>query len=221
LESRDNDFGRRNQTLLVHIVTVIENGPRRYSGMGLPATGKEVSISNMSVFRLAGGKVIERWAVFDFMRMMGQLGILPGVQEQTNKNIVTRYHEQVWNNGRLDLMEEFIAEDFGDDNVRQIPGHNSRDTLKASIGGALKALPDFQITLHDVIANGTKVVTRFTYTATHQGELMGIPATGKKLTVTGATIFRLENARITQFWNFNDNLGLMQQMGVVPAPESD
>jgi steroid delta-isomerase-like uncharacterized protein len=136
----------------------------------------------------------------------------------TNKAIVRHYYEQVWNNGRLDLVEEFIAEDFGKDNMHQIPGHNSRDSLKASIGSALEALPDIQITLHDVIAEGNKVVTRSTFTATHQGELMGIPATGKQLTVSGATIFRLDNARITLFWNFNDNLGLMQQLGAFRPP---
>jgi steroid delta-isomerase-like uncharacterized protein len=117
----------------------------------------------------------------------------------TNKAIVRHYYEQ-------------------EDNMHQIPGHNSRDSLKASIGSALEALPDIQITLHDVIAEGNKVVTRSTFTATHQGELMGIPATGKQLTVSGATIFRLDNARITLFWNFNDNLGLMQQLGAFRPP---
>lgn len=136
---------------------------------------------------------------------------------EMNKAVVRRYHEEVWNNRRVDLLEEFIAEDFGEYDEQHVPGHNSRDILGASISSALEALPDFQMTLHDIIAEGNRVAIRYTYTATHQGDLLGIPATGKHLKVSGAAIFRLDNGKITQFWGFNDNLGLMQQMGVVPT----
>ena len=142
------------------------------------------------------------------------------MSSETNKAIVQRYYDQVWNNGRLDLVEEYIAEDFHEDNGPNIPGLNGRDALKAIIGGIRASLPDFQITLHDVVAEGDKVVTRSTFTATHQGELFGVPATGKQLSVSGSAIFCLENARIVQLWNFNDNLSMMQQLGVVPMPEA-
>lgn len=142
------------------------------------------------------------------------------MSSETNKAIVQRYYDQIWNNGRLDLVEEFIAEDFSEDNGPSIPGLNGRDALKAVIGGIRASLPDLQIALHDVVAEGNKVVTRTTFTATHQGELMGIPATGKQLEVSGAAIFRLENARIAELWNFLDNLSMMQQLGVVPTPEA-
>ena len=139
---------------------------------------------------------------------------------ETNKAIVSRYVEQVWNNGRLDLIEEFFADDVTEHGIPQIPGLDGRESLKAVIGGAREALPDIQLTLHDVIAEGDKVVTRYTWQATHQGELMGVPATGKQLTNSGAGIYRLSNARIVEIWNFFDNLGLMQQLGVVPTPEA-
>lgn len=142
------------------------------------------------------------------------------MSSETNKAIVQRYYDQIWNNGRLDLVEEFIAEDFSEDNGPNIPGLTGRDTLKAVIGGIRASLPDLQIALHDVVAEGYKVVTRYTFTATHTGELMGIPATGTQLTVSGAAIFRLENARIAELWNFLDNLGMMQQLGVIPTPEA-
>ena len=137
---------------------------------------------------------------------------------ETNKAIVRRLHEEVWTKRRLELLEEFIAEDFGEYDEQPVPGHKSRDILRASIGSALEALPDFQITLHDVIAEGNKVAIRYTSTATHQGELLGIPATGKHLEMSGATIFHLDKDKITQFWGFNDNLGLMQQLGVTLTP---
>jgi steroid delta-isomerase-like uncharacterized protein len=142
------------------------------------------------------------------------------MSSETNKAIVQRYYDQIWNNGRLDLVEEFIAEDFSEDNGPNIPGLNGRDALKVVIGGIRASMPDLQITLHDVVAEGNKVVTRYSFAATHQGELMGIPATGNQLAVSGAAIFRLANARIEELWNFLDNLGMMQQLGVVPTPET-
>lgn len=135
----------------------------------------------------------------------------------TNKAIVSRYMEQVWNNGRLDLMEEVMDEDAFEHGLPQLPGMNGRDSLTAIIGGIRSSLPDVQITLHELIAEGDKVVTQWTMTATHQGELMGVPATGKQLTNTGATIYRLADARIVEISNFADNLGLMQQLGVIPT----
>lgn len=139
---------------------------------------------------------------------------------ETNKAIVSRYIEQVWNNGRLDLIEEFFDEDIVEHGIPSLPGMNRRESLKAVLGVGRNALPDIKLTLQDVIAEGDKVVARWTMKATHEGELMGVPATGKQLTQSGAAIYRLSNARIVELWNFPDNLGLMQQLGIVPTPEA-
>lgn len=136
----------------------------------------------------------------------------------TNRVLVSDYIEQIWNNGRLDLVEEYLAEDIVEHNIPQIPGLNRRDSLKAVIGGARESLPDIQLTLHDVIAADDKVVTRWEMLATHQHELMGVPATGKQLIQLGAAIYRLANGKIAEIWNFPDNLSLMQQLGIVPSP---
>ena len=138
----------------------------------------------------------------------------------TNKAIVSRYNEQMWNQGRLDLADEFLAEDVVEHGAPQIPGMNGRDSLKAIIGGMRKSLPDIQVTIHEVIAEDDKVVTYWTMKATHQGELMGVPPTGKQLTNVGVGIYRLANARIVEIRVFADNLGFMQQLGVVPTPEA-
>ena len=81
----------------------------------------------------------------------------------------------------------------------------------------LNAFPDIKISIDDEIAEGDKVVFNWTSRGTHQGELYGIPATGKQVTNTGMTIYRLENAKIAELWFIGDNLGMMQQLGVVPA----
>jgi steroid delta-isomerase-like uncharacterized protein len=139
---------------------------------------------------------------------------------ETNKAIVSQYMEQVWNNGRLEQIEEYFTEDVVEHSIPKIPGLNGRDTLKAVIGGARQSLPDIQITLLDVIAASDKVVTRWEMIVTHQNEFMGVPATGKQLTQSGAAIYRLTDGKIAEVWNFPDNLSLMQQLGIVPTPEA-
>jgi steroid delta-isomerase-like uncharacterized protein len=139
---------------------------------------------------------------------------------ETNKAIVSRYIEQVWNNGRLEQIDNCFVEEIAGHTLPQIPGLNGRDTLKAVIGGARESLPDIQLTLLDVIGAGDKVVTRWEMIATHQHEFMGVPATGKQLTQSGAAIYRLTDGKIVELWNFPDNLGLMQQLGIIPTPET-
>ena len=81
------------------------------------------------------------------------------------------------------------------------------------------AFPDVSFTVEDMIAEGDKVVDRMTWQATHQGPFMGIPPTGNRLTVTEIHINRIAEGRIVERWAQPDLLGLMQQLGAVPAPD--
>ena len=76
-------------------------------------------------------------------------------------------------------------------------------------------LSDYQIVIEDVIAEGDKVVVRISEGGVHTGELLGIPATGKRFQGTGIHIVRLENGKIAEHWREQDTLGTMQQLGVV------
>ncbi len=80
------------------------------------------------------------------------------------------------------------------------------------------AFPDEETTFEDQIAEGDKVVTRWTGRGTHQGELMGISPTGTQVTITGITINRFSGGKIEEQWNNFDQLGVLQQLGVAPAP---
>ncbi len=91
------------------------------------------------------------------------------------------------------------------------------DAAKASIEGYRTAFPDLRITVEDQIAENDRVVTRWSAKGTHQGELLGIPATGKQSTVTGITIDLVVDGRIAESWTNWDTLGMLQQLGVVPA----
>ncbi len=136
---------------------------------------------------------------------------------ETNKAIVRRYMEQVWNEGRGDLFEEFFAENIVHHGIPSEPGLAG---MKAGYATSMNAFGDLQLTADDMIAEGDKVVTRWSLVATHKGELMGIPATGKQITMTGIGIYRMANARIVELWYFADNVSLMQQLGIIPTPEA-
>ena len=134
---------------------------------------------------------------------------------ETNKAIVRRYIEQVFNEGRLDLLEEFLAEEFESHTNLQPGPEGVKMFYTASIG----AFPDQKTTIDDVIAEGDKVVVRATFKATHLGELFGIPPTARSVTMSWIAIYRLANGKIVEHWYQDDNLGLMQQLGVIPTPE--
>ncbi len=80
------------------------------------------------------------------------------------------------------------------------------------------AFPDIQMSVEDVIAEGDKVVARWTVCATHQGELMGIPPSGNRMEVTGISIGRIEGGKFVETWSNYDTLGMMQQIGAIPEP---
>jgi predicted ester cyclase len=82
----------------------------------------------------------------------------------------------------------------------------------------LGAFPDLKVTSDFQVAEGDKVVMRWTGTGTHTGELMGIPATGKRIEMTGIGIQRIAGGRIVEEWVESDQMGMMQQLGVVPPP---
>ncbi len=122
---------------------------------------------------------------------------------EENKAIARRYIQDVWDKGDFDAEKELVADNI----VQYLPGQPP----------ASGAFPDWHGPLEDVIAEGDKVTTRWTFQGTHQGELFGIPATGKQVTLTGMGIYRIENGKIVELWTNFDQLGMLQQLGVVPT----
>ena len=115
-----------------------------------------------------------------------------------------------------DALKEVYAEDLvlhePDEDIVGIEG------LKQFLSMIRAAFPDLRVTLEDAIAEGEKVVSRWTAQGTHQGELMGIAPTGNRVTLTGITIHRIEDAKIVEEWENWDALGMMQQIGAVRSP---
>jgi len=82
----------------------------------------------------------------------------------------------------------------------------------------LGAFPDLHLTLEDIIAEGDKMVTRWTMRGTHQGASLGMPPTGKQCTMPGIGIFRLDGGKVAELWVIYDQLGMLQQLGMAPMP---
>jgi len=135
---------------------------------------------------------------------------------EENKALVRRFEEEVWNQRNPSLVGEFFAASH----VFRAAGSPplDREGHRQMIAHFQNAFPDGQNTADDLIAEGDKVAHRWTYRGTHLGEFQGIPPTGRQVTLTGISIWRFEEGKIVESWHELDTLGLMQQLGVVPAP---
>lgn len=133
-----------------------------------------------------------------------------------NKAIVRRFYEETfWGNGDLGMLDDFVASDFVDHTP--VPGLSpDREGLKQVVAMIRSAFADRQGTIHQCIAEGETVVVHWAMHAIHDGEFMGISPTGRQVENTGIDVFRLVDSKIAEAWHVEDNLGLMQQLGVVP-----
>ncbi len=136
---------------------------------------------------------------------------------EENKALVRRFIE-VANQGNVTEVSTTLDELFVPDFVRHDPagGFRSREDYKQFLFSLQAALPG-QLTLEDLIAEGEKVVVRYTFHGTHQGQWRGLPPTGKAVTFTGIFICRIRDGKIVEGWENADTLGLVQQLGVIPA----
>ena len=142
---------------------------------------------------------------------------MAGCEKKTedNKAIARRALEEVWSQGKLDVIDEIFAADFVL-HVAGSPDIHGPEGYKQFVADARSAFPDLQFTIEDQIAESDKVVTRYTFTGTHKGDFMGIPPTGVQVTVTGIDIDRIAGGKIVEEWTSYDALGMLQQLGVIP-----
>ena len=136
---------------------------------------------------------------------------------EENKVLIRRFYEEVFNTKNLNALDEFCSSDFVDYNPAQgqAPG---REGVKQIFAAYTAAFPDLTATVEDQIAEGDKVVVRMSVRGTHRGELMGIAPTEKQITVSGIDIFRIVSGKVVERWGNTDELGMMQQLGVIPVP---
>jgi steroid delta-isomerase-like uncharacterized protein len=137
---------------------------------------------------------------------------------EANKAIVVQLYEEIFNKGDLDLADKMIAPNAINHDPQLPPGVPSGPQgLKAAVIMLRSAYPDDHHTIEDLIAEGDKVVVRLTHSGTHQGAFLGLPPTGKHITNTSIHIFRFADGQLVEAWANRDDLGLLQQLGAIPA----
>ena len=137
------------------------------------------------------------------------------MMSEENKALVRRMYDEVVGQRKIEVLDELLGDDFVEHET--MPGiPPGREGVKALIGMFLSAFPDMQFELGDIVADGDVVASRMTMTGTHQGEFMGIPATGRSINVNSMEFLRVANGRVVEHWGVTDQAAMMQQLGVGP-----
>ncbi|GGT84305.1 MULTISPECIES: ester cyclase [Streptomyces] len=134
---------------------------------------------------------------------------------ETNKALVRRFFEEVLNGRRTEIVDELAAMDYKEHDP--LPGQREgREGLKDRVAMLVEGLaPTFS--MDDIIAEGDRVVVRWTNTATHSGTFLGIPPTGRSCRFAGVDIFRLDGGRLAEHWHVVDQLSMLQQLELLPS----
>lgn len=136
---------------------------------------------------------------------------------EANKALARRWYAEVFAKKNLRAIDELVSPHVLDHAAP--PGTPAGiEGAKQILGMYLAAFPDVHLAVEDMIAEGDKVVVRYTIRGTHKGDLMGIPPTGKPVTLAGIEILRVAGGKIVEHWESLDELGMMRQLGVIPAP---
>jgi steroid delta-isomerase-like uncharacterized protein len=132
----------------------------------------------------------------------------------SNKALILRFYDEVWNHGRLDAADDIFAPDYIRHDLRPgqgLPGPAGQKKIAADFRAAF---PDVRNTVDLIVAEDDLVVARWTTTGTHTGPWGDVAPTGKPARFSGVNIFRIRDGRVVELWNHRDDLGLMQQLGV-------
>ena len=134
---------------------------------------------------------------------------------EENKALVRRFVSEVQSRGNIDALDEMCSPDFV--NRSSPPGVPTNcEGVKQLTAMFRQAFPDSYFTIEDMMAEEDKVATRKTFHGTHKGEFMGIPPTGQQVSMGLIDIVRIAEGRVVEHWAVGDNLGMMQQLGIVP-----
>jgi steroid delta-isomerase-like uncharacterized protein len=138
---------------------------------------------------------------------------------EENVAILRRWFHEVWNEGRTEIVYEYLDDNIFATGEAESP-IRSREEFLAFVATVRGALPDMKVVVEDAFGVDDRVVLRYTVHATHTGNHLGVPATGKKVSFAGISMVRFSNGKIVQGWDSWDQLKLMQQIGAVQVPKA-
>jgi steroid delta-isomerase-like uncharacterized protein len=138
---------------------------------------------------------------------------------ELNKTVARRIIAEVINRGDMAAFDALVAPEYQDHSGDPADPPVGREEYRQLVQGSRAALPDLHMTLDDVFAEGDKVVVRVTWHASHSGDFLGIPSTGKPFTMTGIGILRIVDGRLVERWNVSDVLSAMRSLGATLTPD--
>jgi predicted ester cyclase len=135
---------------------------------------------------------------------------------EENKALVRRQEEELFSCGNLDAADEIYAPEYVGHDPSNPEDIRGLEAAKQAASEYRQAFPDLQVTVEDLIAEGDRVAARLRFRGTHLGELDGIAPTGRRVDCTGIVISRMEGGKIAEDWANFDDLGMMQQLRLIP-----
>ena len=217
----DDQFAEGERVVTRCTVTATHKG----EFMGIPPTGKQITVTWMDITRVIDGWIVGTASYIDELGLMQQIGVIPPDREEyawgepseitgdpgdpeTNKAIVLRGIEEIWNQSNLDVADELLHPDhFFNEAGYPLRGV---DAYKENVAKWRSALSDLDVEVDVILAEGDKVATKVTFTGIHTGTLFGIPATMLNVKFTGTSISRIADGKAVETWMVKPNLEIMQ-----------
>lgn len=196
------DIIAENQEVVIHWTV---RGTQKGRFLELEPSGKQVVVSGTSIHRLENGRIVELWSDWNPQALRAQTRV------DANLELVRGMIEEVWNNRRPEMMDDYITRDY----LRHSPSGELRGAtgFRKDYDTYTGAFPDCRIRIDEIFSEGDRVTVRWTGLGTHKGKLMGIPPSGQKVTVPGLSIFRVQGGRVAEEHAVWDTLGMVKQMG--------
>jgi steroid delta-isomerase-like uncharacterized protein len=190
----------------------------------IPPTGKAFRIDGMTWLTIKDGTIRESLANEDTVGLLTQLGVLPSPEPapaasspEQNMATVGRYFNELMNERKLDVIEEIMSPNVAF-RIATLPepirGHEG---MRQFVTGLVTGFPDIKFTVDRQIADGDRVAARWFISGTHDGPFLGFPPSGNKVKDQGVDIFVCQQGKIAEVWVNENDLGLLQQMGVIPT----
>jgi len=194
----------------VQIEDMIAAGDQVVTRFTVDAQDGAVEFTGIQISRLEDGKIVESWENSDELTLLTSMGLMAPVDSTpaANKEVMSLLIDEVINQKNLDAIEELYSPNVVEHNFAGEVSHEDFASIKDEYNMIFEGMPDLQITVDDMIAEGDRVVARFTETSEEAG-----------IDVTGVLIARLEDGRIVETWDYTDMLTLFSQLGLVELPQ--
>ena len=199
-----------------------------------PVSGKPVTVTGTALHRIAGGKIAQTWQVWNLAAILPQIGAMPATGTEVfdwgetlgvvagatgtleeNKGIVQLAISRVFNPYRPERFGEVFHPDYR----HHAPGNPTLtfESTRSFFDANAIGFPDMCVIIHDLVAEGDKVVKRWHGTATHLGPYAGVDPTGNAVLFQGITIYRIAGGQVADIWWGQDTLSVLRTLGLVPS----